>query len=330
MRASQISKPAARWAAGLSLRKANRKLLPLMVAVLTGCPSSGQDSGRGTAVARQGPSFSAEAAFEHVRTQVAFGPRVAGMPGHQQQLQWMTEYLRSRADTVELQPFTHTTTTTNKQLAMTNVIARFNPSATERVLLIAHWDTRPTADFDSDEDARKQPIPGANDGASGTAVLLEIANVLKANKPGIGVDLLFVDGEDYGPSEPDMYLGAKYFAANAGNYRPLYAVLVDMVGDKTPRFPVEDYSLQMAPEVVQRVWGIAEELGYGAHFPRSNQGAVGDDHVPLNKAGIRTANIIDCCDPPWHTLEDNLANASPVGLGVVGNVLLELIFREGR
>jgi glutaminyl-peptide cyclotransferase len=301
-----------------------------MMVVLTGCPSNGQDTGNSAAVARQGPAFSAEAAFEHLKTQVAFGPRVTGMPGHQKQLEWMTQYLRERADTVELQQFTHTHTKSNKQLAMTNVIARFNPLATDRVLLLTHWDTRPTADFDDNDDVRDQPIPGANDGASGTAVLLEIANVLKTNKPDLGIDLLFVDGEDYGPQEPDMYLGAKYFAATAGAYRPLYGVLIDMVGDKTPRFPVEDYSLQNAPEVVRRIWDLAEELGYGGYFPRTNQGAVGDDHVPLNKAGIRTADIIDCCDPPWHTTKDNVENASPTGLGVVGAVLLELIFREAR
>jgi hypothetical protein len=307
-----------------------RKLLPLMLVVLTGCPSTGQDAGNGDAVARQAPPFSADAAFEHVRKQVEFGPRVSGMPGHAQQLQWMTDYLRARADTVILQNFTHTASTSRKTLEMTNVWARFNPEIADRVLLIAHWDTRPTADNESNDDARKQPIAGANDGASGTAVLLEIANILKTTKPSIGVDLLFVDGEDYGPSEPDMYLGAKYFAANAGSYRPLYGVLVDMIADKTPRYQIEDHSDQMAPEVVQRVWNLAHELGYGAHFPRSHQGAVGDDHVPLNKAGIRTANIIDCCDHPWHTLDDNLDNVSPQGLGVVGNVLLELIFREGR
>jgi glutaminyl-peptide cyclotransferase len=307
-----------------------RKLLPLMLVVLTGCPSSGQDAGNGAAVARQAPPFSADAAMQHVRTQVNFGPRVTGTPGHAQQLQWMTEYLRERADTVVLQNFTHTHSTSKKPLAMTNVLARFNPAATDRVLLLAHWDTRPTADNESDDEARKQPIAGANDGGSGTAVLLEIANILKTTKPGIGIDLLFVDGEDYGPSEPDMYLGAKYFAANAGNYRPLYAVLLDMIADQTPRYQIEDYSDQMAPEVVERIWSLAAELGYGANFPRSHQGAVGDDHVPLNKAGIRTANIIDCCDHPWHTLEDNLQNISPEGLGVVGTVLLELIFREGK
>jgi glutaminyl-peptide cyclotransferase len=307
-----------------------RKFLPLMLGVLTGCPSPGQDAGSGTVVARQAPPFSAEAAFEHIKTQVAFGPRVAGMEGHRKQLDWMTQYLRERADTVILQPFMHTRTTDKKQYAMTNVFARFNPEATERVLLLAHWDTRPTADYDNNEDNRDKPIPGANDGGSGVAVLLEIANVLKTNKPTIGVDLLFVDGEDLGPSEPDMYLGAKHFAANAGGYRPLYGVLVDMVGDKTPRFMVEDNSLQMAPEVVERVWSLAEELGFGGYFPRSNYGAIGDDHVPLNRAGIRTANIIDCCDPPWHTMQDNVENASPVGLGVVGTVLLELVFREGK
>ncbi len=303
-------------------------LLPLMMMVLTGCPSNGQDANGNAASPRLAPAFSAEAALEHVRTQVGFGPRVTGMPGHQKQLEWMTSYLRERADTVELQTFTHTHTKSKQQLTMTNVIARFNPEAQERVLLLTHWDTRPTADYDADPDARDQPIPGANDGASGTAVLLEIANVLKQEKPAIGIDLLFVDGEDYGPEEPDMYLGAKYFASQAGNYRPLYAVLIDMIGDKTPRYMIEDTSDRMAPEVVQRVWGLAEELGFGRYFPRSNQGAVGDDHVPLNQAGIRTANIIDCCDPPWHTMQDNLANVSAEGLGVVGTVLLELIFRE--
>jgi hypothetical protein len=299
-----------------------------MMVVLSGCPSTGSDANGSATIERQGPRFSAEAAFEHIRTQVGFGPRVAGTPGHAQQLQWMTDYLRQRADTVELQSFTHTHTVSGKPLAMTNVIARFNPAATERVLLVTHWDTRPTADYDVDEQARTEPVPGANDGGSGTAVLLEIANILKAQRPGIGVDLLFVDGEDYGPDEPDMYLGAKFFAANAGSYRPLYAVLVDMIADKTPRYGIEDTSQRMAPEVVQRIWGLAEDLGYGSYFPRTNVGAIGDDHVPLNQAGIRTANIIDCCDPPWHTLQDNLENVSPVGLGIVGTVLVELIFRE--
>jgi glutaminyl-peptide cyclotransferase len=308
-----------------------RKALPFMLVILTGCPSSGQDANGNAAIAQIGPPFSADAAFEHVRTQVGFGPRVAGMSGHQKQLDWMLEYLRSRADSVTVQNFTHTPTNgTKKSLAMTNVIARFNPQNNERVLLVAHWDTRPTADSEWQDDDRKRPIPGANDGASGTAVLLEIANVLSKTKPTVGVDLLFVDGEDYGPSEPDMYLGAKYFAANAGAYRPLYAVLIDMVGDRTPEFPIEDNSNEMAPEVVQRVWGLAEELGFGRYFPRTNAGAITDDHVPLNQAGIRTANIIDCCEHPWHTLEDNLENVSPEGLGVVGTVLLELIFREGR
>lgn len=307
-----------------------RTLLPLMMIVLTGCPSNGQDAGANTRSARVAPPFSAEAAYQHVKTQVGFGPRVAGTPGHQQQLEWMTQYLRERADTVILQPFTHTHSVTQKQLAMTNVLARFNPAATERVLLAAHWDTRPTADEESDPAARDQPISGANDGASGTAVLLEIANVLKQQRPEIGVDILLLDGEDYGPSGPDMYLGAKHFAANAGSYRPLYGVLIDMVGDRDPRFGIEDNSDRMAPEVVQRVWNLAEALGYGDVFVRTNIGAIEDDHVPLNQAGIRTANIIDCCEYPWHTSQDNLQNTSPRGLGIVGDVLLELIFREGR
>ena len=307
-----------------------RKLLPLMMLVLTGCPSNGQDAGATTPATRLAPQFSADAAFEHLKTQVAFGPRVAGTPGHQRQLEWMTQYLRERADTVYVQSFTHTQTTTGKKFVMSNVMARFNPSATERVLLVAHWDTRPTADEEANPEDRNQPIAGANDGASGTAVLLEIANMLKQKRPTVGVDILLVDGEDLGPSGPDMYLGAKHFAANAGNYRPLYGVVIDMVGDRDPRFGIEDNSDRMAPEVVQRIWALAEELGYGDVFIRTNVGAIEDDHVPLNQAGIRTADIIDCCAYPWHTTQDNLTNVSPRGLGVVGNVLLELIFREGK
>lgn len=307
-----------------------RRLLPFMMVILTGCPSSGQDANGNAAITRVAPQFSADAAFEHVRTQVAFGPRVPGTPGHQKQLDWMVEFLRTRADSVTVQNFTHTHSTTKKQISLTNVIAHFNPQATSRVLLVTHWDTRPTADQEDESDNRARPIDGANDGASGTAVLLEIANVLSKTKPTVGVDLLFVDGEDYGPSGPDMYLGAKYFAANKGSYNPLYGVLIDMVGDRTPQFPIEDNSDQMAPEVVERVWSLAEQLGYGHVFVRTKVPAIDDDHVPLNNAGIRTADIIDCCDYPWHTLQDNLTNASPQGLGIVGTVLLELIFREGR
>jgi hypothetical protein len=307
-------------------------LAALILPVLIACSeqSAGSTtSGGGTPP----PEFSADSAFAHLRRQVGFGPRVPGMDGHAKQLTWMQEYLRARADTVVLQPFTHDAAD-GKHLEMTNLFARFKPEERNRVLLVAHWDTRPTADNERDAARRAQPIPGANDGASGTAVLLELANVLSRHSPPIGVDLLFVDGEDYGPDSEDMYLGAKYFAANLpAGYRPLYGILLDMIGDQNPVFPQEGNSQEQAPEVVQRVWSIAEDLGHGAVFVKRAGGYITDDHVTLNQAGLRTIDIIDFDYGPgngyWHTLDDDTSHVSPRGLGVVGSVLIALIFRGG-
>jgi glutaminyl-peptide cyclotransferase len=262
---------------------------------------------------------------------VEFGPRVPGMPGHAAQLEWMTRYLGERADSVEQQPFTHVTVA-GATLHMTNVFARFRPELPTRVLLLAHWDTRPGAD--QDDTRQDQPIPGANDGASGVAVLLELANTLSQHASPIGVDILLVDGEDYGPGEADMYLGAKHFAANLPEgYRPLYGILLDMVGDSDPLFPVEGNSMQFAPEVVDRVWYVAEQIGLGHLFPRRVGSYVMDDHIPLNRAGIRTINIIDFEYGPrnayWHTHEDDVRNTSSVGLGAVGRVVATLIYSGG-
>lgn len=283
------------------------------------------------AAAGRQPEFSAERAYELLRTQVAFGPRVPGSAGHAAQLAWMTEYLRQRADTVELDPFAHETSD-GDVLRLTNVMARYRPAVARRVLLVAHWDTRPTADRDTHR--RAEPIDGANDGASGTAVLLELAEVLSRHSPPLGVDLLLVDGEDYGPGERDMYLGAKHFAANLPpGYRPLYGIVVDMVADRSPQFPMEGNSLEYAPSIVDRVWTVAEQLGLARYFVRRDGGRVTDDHIPLNRAGIPTILIIDfdygMANAYWHTHHDVVANTSPVGLGVVGRVLSALIFGGG-
>ena len=277
------------------------------------------------------PEFSGQAAHALLVRQVQFGPRVAGRAGHAAQLAWMTRHLRDRADTVFVQQFDHQDSE-NRVVRMSNVLARFNVAARDRILLIAHWDTRPTADMDADRP--KEPIAGANDGASGTAVLLELANVLSRHSPPIGVDLLFVDGEDYGPGERDMYLGAKHFAANQPDgFRPLYGILLDMVGDRTPVFPIEGNSQDMAPEVVERVWSVAEQIGLGSMFPRRAGGFITDDHIPLNQAGIRTIDIIDFDYGPsneyWHTHQDIVENTSPVGLEAVGRVLVALVFNGG-
>lgn len=279
------------------------------------------------------PEFDGAAAHALLERQVSFGPRVPGTEGHARQLAWMKEYLGERADTLIVQEFTHETEA-GETLELTNLFARFRPELSDRVLFLAHWDTRPTADQDPDPARRGEPILGANDGASGTAVLLQLADVLSRHSPPIGVDLLFVDGEDYGPRGRDMYLGSTYFAANLPpGYRPLYGVLVDMIGDRDPVFPIEAYSQEYAPEVVQRVWRVAEELGYGRIFRRSPGFAIEDDHIPLNRAGIRTINIIDFDYGPgnrhWHTHQDIVENTAPTGLKAVGQVLTALVFRGG-
>ena len=316
-----------------------RSLLLLALALAPGCDRGGAaGEAPGAAGAAEAPrvarpAFNSASAYEHLRRQVAFGPRIPGTPGHAAQLAWMKEYLAARADTVAEQPFTHVTRA-GETLRMSNLFARFRPEAQDRVLLVAHWDTRPKSDQAATPADREKPVPGANDGASGVAVLLELADMLKRQPPGIGVDLLLVDGEDYGPTGEDMYLGAKHFAANLpAGYRPFYGIVLDMVGDREPRFPVESNSQRFAPEVVQRVWGLAQEMGYGDVFPLTDGGPIEDDHVPLNQAGIRTIDVIDFDYGPghryWHTPQDVPENTSAETLRIVGEVIAELVYRGG-
>ncbi len=311
------------------------RCLALALAALTltagGCKrSGGTTEGSSATIESPAPPFDANAAFELLKQQVAFGPRVPGTPGHQKQLDWMVQYLKQRADTVILQSFT-ATTPKGETLHLTNVIARFKPAASDRVLLLAHWDTRQTADMDPDSTRHNTPILGANDGASGVAVLMQLADVLKKHSPPIGVDLLFDDGEDY---NGNMYAGSQYFAETWGaSYHPLYGILLDMVGDQNPSFPIEPNSQQYAPEVVQRVYDMADKLALSKYFPRSPGIEIEDDHLPLNKAGIHTIDLIDFDYGPgnayWHTLQDTVAHTSPEGLGVVGKVVAALIYSGG-
>ncbi|MDX1622691.1 MAG: M28 family peptidase [Gemmatimonadota bacterium] len=271
-----------------------------------------------------------------VHRQLAFGPRVPGTEAHAAALEWMVGWLEERADVVEPRPFTHVTVA-GDTLEMTNVWARFEPERSARILLLAHWDSRPVSEKATTLAARDQPVPGANDGASGVAVLLAVADVLADDPPGVGVDILLTDGEDWGydpetlETEIDrMLLGARHFAETEGDtYRPLFGILLDMVGDRDPRFPKEGFSVRFAPEVVQRVWNVADELGYGDVFVESVGRSIMDDHVPLNRAGIRTINVIDFEYPWWHTPEDTADKISARTLGMVGDVVLTVIRRAG-
>lgn len=306
----------------------------LLVALLGGCgESAGSPAPAGRESPVQRPAFDGSAAFGLLVRQVEFGPRVPGTAGHAHQLAWMTEFLRARADAVQLQRFTHRTAA-GETLELTNVIARFQPDRADRILLLAHWDTRPTADQERDPARRRLPVPGANDGASGVAVLLHLAEMLAHAPAPVGVDILLTDGEDYGPRRGDMFLGARHFAANLPpGYAPRYGILLDMVGDRDPRFLVEEHSARLASAVVRRVWGTAADLGYGGVFLPRIGPTVDDDHLPLNAAGIPTINVIDFEYGPgnrfWHTLDDVPGNTSAETLRIVGEVIAEVVYRGG-
>jgi hypothetical protein len=275
--------------------------------------------------------FDGEAALRYVREQVAFGPRVPNTDAHRRTGDWIEAHLRRTADSVEVQGWNHVTER-GDTLRLRNFIGRFRPDATARVLLLAHWDTRPRADHEANLGARQQPIPGANDGGSGVAVLLGVADVLAATPPTMGVDLLFVDGEDWGTdfSGPDALIGSRYYASHLARDRhPLFAVLFDMVGDADLEIYPEANSAAGAPEVVTRVWGVARDLGYGRVFRTDRQVTLTDDHIPLLEAGIRAVDVIDFDYGPdnayWHTLQDTPDKLSARSLKIVGDVAVKLV-----
>ena len=219
------------------------------------------------ACARETPppprEFESAKAFEYLRTQVGFGTRIPGTAPHERMAEWLDSLLRSRADTLIVQSWTHVTAS-GDSLALRNFVARFNPKATTRILFLAHWDTRPRSDGPNSKKP-KAPVPGANDGASGVAVLLGVADALKRRPPAIGVDLLFDDGEDFGDFNEhpnDVLIGARYYAGHQPpGQAPKYAVLFDLVADKDLQIYQEGNSLTGAPEIVELVWSTARKLG---------------------------------------------------------------------
>jgi glutaminyl-peptide cyclotransferase len=280
------------------------------------------------------PTFSGRDAFGYLLRQTSFGPRNPGSRGHKDCLDFMTSTLQGFADDVRLQQFAQAGYG-GEVLRLTNIIASFRPEATARILLCAHWDTRPRAERDPDHSRRNQAILGANDGASGVAVLLEIASLLKKERPKIGVDLVFFDGEDYGMEgdQANYLLGSRHFAKNLPNrYLPRFGVLLDMVGDTNLELPKEMHSVRYAPDVVDLVWGKARELGL-SQFLDSPGEEVLDDHVPLNEAGIKTIDLIDFNYPDqsnryWHTHQDTPEHCSAESLEAVGMVLTHVLYTQ--
>jgi hypothetical protein len=287
-------------------------------------------------------AFDGEQAMAYARAQLEFGPRVPGTAGHRRTGDWIVAQMRQRADTVIEQRWTHVTQR-GDSLPLRNILARFRPAETARVLYIAHWDTRPTADSDRNLGNRQLPIPGANDGASGVALLVAVGDVLKKTPPTVGVDLLFVDGEDYGSfdgPQRDVLIGSRYFADHfpSPDYRPLYGVVWDMIGDRDLNIYQEQNSLTAAPEVVARVWQTAKDLGYERYFIAEVTGPVTDDHVPLIQKGFRVIDVIDLdYGPPidngaarpaptyHHTLQDTIDKISAKSLQIVGDVATALV-----
>lgn len=275
-------------------------------------------------------AFDGATAFGYLETQLAFGPRIPGTPEHDAMAAWLDSLLDGRVDTLVRQRWVHVTAA-GDSLPLTNFLARYNPDAPTHILFLAHWDTRPRADG-PDAGAENGPVPGANDGASGVAVLLGMVDALHQYPPApsTGIDLLFVDGEDYGifSEKVDVLIGTRYFVAHRPpGVKYQYAILFDMIGDKDLRIPQEGNSLIGAPGVVDAVWDAARDRGYGHIFVPTPGQTVDDDHVPLQQAGIPAIDLIDFEYPAWHTVHDTIDKVSAESLQAVGDVALEMVHR---
>jgi hypothetical protein len=286
------------------------------------------------------PKFSADSAYQYVARQLEFGPRVMNTPGHDAAGEWMVQKLKDLGAEVVEQNF-EATAYTQEVLKGTNIIARFEPEQEDRILLCAHWDTRHIADSKLNEGDKTQPVLGADDGASGVAVLLEVARQLGQSAPGIGVDIVLLDAEDYGDpggENPTSWgIGAQYYSYNLpAGPKPRFGVLLDMVGAKDARFTVEEVSEYYAPEVRKKIWRLAKQMGYTKFFVEDKTRAVTDDHFFINRiAKIPTIDIINRpADTEtgfvehWHTDHDDLDAIDRKTLGVVGQLVLAAVYRE--
>lgn len=276
--------------------------------------------------------FDGDQAMDFLVAQCDLGPRVPNSKAARQAIEFFQKELQTTCDTVVLQRFDVPDPYSDQTLHLTNVIGRFAPAKTPRVILGAHWDSRPRADFDPfDPDS---PILGANDGASGVAILLEMARHLSQTPPNIGVDLILFDGEDWG-EEGDLngyLLGSRHYANNPQPPRARWVIILDMVGDAELEIPVESYSHRHAPDLVRQIWDIARELGYFQFKPYLGP-PVYDDHIPFIERYYEAIDIIDFEYPNadenfWHTHEDTPDKCSAESLEAVGNTVLTWIYRQ--
>lgn len=275
-----------------------------------------------------GPAFDGARSFGMLRAQCDLGPRKPGTLPHEQCKSYILAQLTPFVDKVVTQRWTYHDDARHVTLPLTNILGIINPDAKKKVMLLTHWDTRPTADQELDAASKQKPILGADDGASGTAVLLELARALHKQKPDVCVELLFVDGEDWGPGEDKMYLGAIHFASNPGEYRPDYAILLDMIGDKGLTVYREKSSQRLNPSLNDTVWADAGLLGYRAQFPDAAKWQISDDHDTFNAHGIPAIDLIDFDYAYWHTLGDTPDKCDPHSLKVIGDVMEKVIYNQ--
>ncbi len=273
------------------------------------------------------PEFSGQRAYEILKEFCAFGPRVPNSEAHGKAGDFIAGFFQKEPFSLTRQEFVYRDSLKNVELSLVNFIAAFHPERKKRILLCTHWDSRPYADQEKDSSLHNRPILGANDGGSGTAVLLALGELLTKKDPKIGVDLVFFDGEDYGPADvSDQYfLGSKYFTKNMGDYHIEYGILLDMVGDSALTVYQEKYSTAYAADINRRVFTRAQKLGLSAFVSRPKY-AIMDDHLTLLEKGLPVIDLIDFDYPFWHTLQDTPEACSPKSLEQVGKLLVSLLY----
>ncbi|MFZ4543780.1 MAG: M28 family peptidase [Saprospiraceae bacterium] len=287
------------------------------------------------------PAYSVDTAFAFTAKQVAFGPRVPNSAAHKACRAWLVKKLKSYGAQVEEQELSEKHHS-GKILKGANIIAKFNPQNPRRVMLAAHWDTREVADKDENPAKRNTPIDGADDGASGVGILLEIARTFKQKPIELGLDIVLFDLEDNGKdgdgtedTEATWCLGSQHWAKNKGNYQARFGILLDMVGAKNATFPKEGYSMHYAPEITNKIWSIASRLGHSRFFVNDTGGGITDDHVYVNKSGIPMVDIINLSPGPsgsfgfyHHTHDDNMNVIDKETMNAVLETVLIVVFSE--
>ena len=324
----------------------NKKLLILPFIALIGfqaCKNDKKNTQESTTteeVKLLSPEFNADSAYAYTKAQVDFGPRIPGSTAHQKCADYLVAKLKSFGAEVKIQG-AKTSTYDGKSFQLKNILASFSPEKKERVLITAHWDARPFSDQDADPANHSKAFDAANDGASGVAVILEMARQIQQKQPTVGVDFVLWDLEDYGkandetPDETTWCLGSQYWAKNAlaTGYKARYGINLDMVGAGNAQFTQDEVSRQSAPDVVSKVWDIGNQIGYASYFVGIPSGRLVDDHFWMNKAGVPSIDIIHYNDNSgfyinWHTQLDNLANIDKNTLKATGQTVLETIYRE--